>query len=93
MEHIKIPTSAEVYAVIWAKHRHQLAPFTSFSDPDGTFMGSPGEQGRMDTEYGISGDFPIVGISTTWPIIRNADGVAREGEKKQSYWLCVVVES
>jgi hypothetical protein len=85
-DHLKIPTSAEVYAVIFARHNSDLIPFGSFSDPTGTFHGGPGDTGRMDTEYGFkSCATPIIGISTTWPIAE--DG--KEGKRQSRYWLCV----
>ncbi len=65
----RLITSAEVYAVIMAKHRDQMACFESFSDPDGTFNGGPGIRGRMDTVWGIAGcDYPILEIQTRWDI-------------------------
>ncbi|KVP76889.1 hypothetical protein WJ94_15870 [Burkholderia ubonensis] len=65
----RLQTSAEVYAVIMAKHRDQMRCYASFSDPDGTFNGGPGERGRMDTIWSIDGcAFPILEINTTWNI-------------------------
>lgn len=93
MEHKKVATSAEVYAVLFARHGNSLKPFSSFSDPDGTFMGRDGSEGRMDTEYGFEGaDAPTIGIRTTWPITRNADGLSVDGEHGHQYWLCIVKE-
>lgn len=65
----RLVTSAEVYAVIMARHRDKMAAFESFSDPDGTFNGGPGGYGRMDTIWGIAGcDYPILEIQTHWRI-------------------------
>lgn len=87
-DHKKIPTSAEVYAVIFARHRDQLKPFASFSDPTGTFMGRDGSTGTMETEWGIAGSFPLIGIRTTWPILVDDQGHAKDGERSHLYWLC-----
>lgn len=68
-DYARLTTSAEVYAVIMAKHRDQMAAFATFSDPDGTFNGGPGVVGRMDTVWGIAGcDYPILEIQTRWDI-------------------------
>lgn len=68
-DYTRLATSAEVYAVIMAKHRDQMASFATFSDPDGTFNGGPGAVGRMDTVWGIAGcDYPILEIQTRWDI-------------------------
>lgn len=86
-DYIKIPTSPEVWAVIRARHP-ELKPFSSFSDPDGTFNGGPGERGRMETSYGFpNADFPILEASTTW-IIDHAQPSSRI-EQKNEYWLCI----
>ena len=42
MSYVQITTSAEVWAVIKARHGNDLSVFESFSDPDGTFNGGPG---------------------------------------------------
>jgi len=68
-DYTRLATSAEVYAVIMARHRDQMAAFATFSDPDGTFNGSSGAVGRMDTVWGIAGsDYPILEIKTRWDI-------------------------
>lgn len=84
----RIPTSAEVYAVLRARHGDQMRVYASFSDPDGTFNGGPGEIGRMDTIWSIDGcDFPILEIKTTWDI----DPVRphQRTNVESSYWLLV----
>lgn len=87
-DHILIPTSAEVVAVIRARHGKDLQPFGSFSDPDGTFNGGAGEVGRMETSYGFRHcDFPILEIRTRWDI----DQVSphKRLNETHEYWLCI----
>lgn len=68
-DYSRLITSAEVYAVIMARHRDQMVSFATFSDPHGTFNNGPGEVGRMDTVWGIAGcDYPILEINTRWDI-------------------------
>jgi hypothetical protein len=89
MEYATKTTSAEVYAVIHAAHP-DLVPFSSFSDPSGTFNGGPGETGRMDTEWGFSGaPIPLVGVSMTWRIVPEDPN---KYDHKRRYWLCVPLE-
>lgn len=89
MNYFKIATSAEVYAVIFARHRDQLVPFSSFSDPEGGFSGGPRVLGMMSTEYCFkNADAPMIGICTTWPIAE--DG--KEGNRSHEYWLCLPKE-
>jgi hypothetical protein len=93
MNYKRIPTSAEVYAVIFARHRHQLKAFASFSDPDGTYQGADGTTGRMDTSWGIDGaDCPLLEIRSTWPITRDGNGEPKTGERHNEYWICYPVE-
>lgn len=83
---MRLYTSAEVYAVIHARHSDDLKPFSSFSDPDGTFNGGAGVLGRMETEYGLkNADYPLIGIKSTWPISQTGKALKRSHE----YWLCV----
>jgi hypothetical protein len=85
-DYSRLITSAEVYAVIMAKHRDQMRAFGSFSDPDGKFNGSPGLQGRMDTVWGIEGcDFPILEIQTTWDIDQSAPH--KRVDQRHTYFL------
>jgi hypothetical protein len=85
----KIPTTKAVADAIRAAHGEQLKPFASFSDPTGTFMGGPGEVGRMETGFGIDGtDYPILWIRTTWNIVPDGG----DTNKEHRYWLCVAKE-
>jgi hypothetical protein len=87
-DYVQITTSAEVYAVIFARHRDQLSAFETFSDPDGTFNGGPGEIGRMVTTWGIKGcDWPLIGIRTIWDI--DPEKPAHRRNEEHSYWLCL----
>lgn len=84
---IRIPTSAEVAAVIRARHGKELIVFSSFSDPDGRLNGNPGEQGRMDTMWGFSGaDAPILEARTTWDI--DPEQEYKRVNEKHDYFLC-----
>lgn len=68
-QHPCFETSAEVWAVLFARHRDELEPTSSFSDPTGTFAGGAGDRGCMETCYRLRGaDFPILGARTTWDI-------------------------
>jgi hypothetical protein len=67
--HQCVETSAEVWAVIRARHGDELSVFSTFSDPGGTFNGGPGLHGCMETTYGLHGaDYPLIGARTTWDI-------------------------
>lgn len=80
----KVPTTREVYVAI--RSEHELDLFASFSDPDGTFNGGPGEVGRMETGYGLKGtDFPLLWIRTTWQITPSG----KRADEWHDYWLCV----
>lgn len=48
-----IETSAEVYAVIFAKHRKQLAPFASFTDSNGDGYEFSSGRPEVMTEWGF----------------------------------------
>jgi hypothetical protein len=83
----QIPTSAEVWAVIMARHHADLTVYASFSDPDGSYSG--GEFCRMETAYGLkSADFPLMSARTTW---RKGEGHKRVDEKHE-YWLCAPIK-
>jgi hypothetical protein len=84
----KIETSAEVWAVIHA--RHNLQVFGSFSAPGGSPWGDP-DQAEMQTSYCFHGsDWPLLEARTTWRIDRS-DPVKRYDEKRE-YWLCYPIE-
>ena len=82
----KIPTSAEVWAAIKAKHP-ELRVFSSYSASDGDPYGNPNKCTMM-TEYGFDGcGCPLMGAETTW--YKNYDELS---DKKHVYWLCVPVD-
>lgn len=84
---IRIPTSAEVAAVIRARHGKELVVFGSFSDSEGRFNCGAGEQGRMDTMWGFSGaDAPILEARTTWDI--DPEQEHKRVNEKHDYFLC-----
>ena len=84
---MKISTSAEVWAVIRARHANDLVVFSSYSAPDGDPYRSS-DKCEMMTEYGFKdSDYPFIGARTTWqkhPTIE----YKREHEKHE-YWLCI----
>lgn len=85
---IRIPTSAEVAAVIRARHGKELIVFGSFSDPDGRFNGGSGEQGRMETMWGfVNTDAPILEARTTWDI--DVEHEHKRINERHEYWLCI----
>ena len=86
----KVGTSAEVWAVIKARHP-ELVVFSSYSAPDGDQWGDP-EKCTMMTEYGFSGaDFPIIGAETTWT--KNHDKPYERTGQIHEYWLCIGIDS
>lgn len=88
MSYVQITTSAEVWAVIKARHGNELSVFESFSDSTGTFNGGPGEIGRMMTAYGFKGaKEPIIKAETTWRI--NPEKSYERIDETHQYWLCV----
>lgn len=79
-------TSAEVWAVIHARHGGILRVYSSFSDPTGTFNNGPGEVGRMETTYALpSADYPLIGARTTWRI--NPEKESERIDEKHEYFL------
>lgn len=90
-EYSQIVTSAEVWAVIRAKHHDQLVVFGSFSNPDGNFNG-PSDKGEMFTSYGfVEGSCPLLEARTTWTIDREKP--SKRIDEVTEYCLCVAVDS
>ena len=89
IEYRTVETSAEVWAVIWARHP-ELRVFSSYSTPDGDQFGDP-SKGKMVTSYGFNqADFPLIEAETTWDI--EGDPLHRRKNEKHRYWLCCPVE-
>lgn len=79
-------TSAEVWAVIRARHGKTLKVFSSFSDPSGERGAGPSGQGRMETTYGLPGaTYPLIGARTTWTI--DPTGSHARLDEKHEYFL------
>lgn len=86
--YVLMTTSAEVYHVIFARHGNQLRAFETFSDPDGTFNGGPGERGRMVTVWSVEGcQWPILKAQTVWDI--DAEQPHKRLNEERMYWLCL----
>jgi hypothetical protein len=85
----RVTTSAEVWAVIRARHADELVPFSSLSEPDGNPFGRP-DEGRMMTEYGFKdADYPLLGVDTRWDI--DPETRYKRLNEKTEYWLCVPI--
>lgn len=83
-----IPTSAEVWAVINARHP-ELRVFGSYSAPEGDQFSNP-EKGRMFTSLGFkNSDYPIMEAQTTWDI--NIENPSKRMNEKHEYWLCLPI--
>lgn len=84
-----IATSAEVWAVLKARHGTQMGVFSSFSDPDGSQCGGL-ENGSMETVFGLNGaDFPLMAAKTTWRIV---PGDYKRHDEVTEYWLIVATK-
>lgn len=86
--HKRMPTSAEVFAVIRARHSKDLDIYGSFSNPDGRFNGGPGEMGEMHTIYSLKGAVtPFIEARTTWTI--DPEQQHKRIDENHEYWLCL----
>lgn len=84
----RVPTSAEVWAVIRARHP-EMRVFGSYSAPDGDQFGDP-SKGKMFTSYGFEhGDFPVMEAQTTWDI--DPEAPHKRPNERHEYWLCLPV--
>ena len=84
-----IPTSAEVWAVIKARHHAELRVFASYSDPEGEYFGHT--RGTMETSYGFANaDYPLMEAHTTWDIYPQTP--YKRLNEKHEYWLCIPVK-
>ena len=83
MSYGRIPTSAEVFAVIRARHP-ELRVFGSYTATDGSDYDP--SRAKMSTSYCFEQyDYPVIEIQTTWDI--PSDGYDRKNERHE-YWLC-----
>lgn len=82
---IMVPTSAEVWAVIRARHPDMVV-FETDSDPDDRY--STGMR-RMYTSYGFKHcpDHPVIAGLTTWE--QSTVSPSERKNVKHEYWLCV----
>ena len=88
LEYKRLATSAEVWAVIRAKHSEDLGVFSTISEPEGSPYGDS-RHCRMMTEYGVYGaDTPIIGAETTWQ--KHPVNERERVDETTKYWLCVV---
>lgn len=86
-EYKKIPTTPEVWAVIRASHP-ELVVFSSYSAPDGDYLGGRPAINVMMTEYGFpDSDMPIIGAETTWK--EHPTDKFKRDQEDHKYWLCV----
>lgn len=84
-----VETSAEVWAVIRARHP-EMRVFGSYSAPDGDYLGGGTSVGTMFTSYGFAGhDFPVIEARTTWDIDRERP--AERINEQHRYWLCLPI--
>jgi hypothetical protein len=90
LDYVRKTTSAEVWAVIRARHHVDMTVFSSYSAPDGNPDGDL-DKCEMMTEYGFNGDeVPLIGCRTTWT--KKRDSYERLDEIHH-YWLCVARET
>lgn len=79
MEYRKMKTSAEVFAVIQARHRGELQVFGSATDM---------ERGRIFTSYGFAGcPIPLIEAVTQLTVDPEDERVRRD--ETHQYCLCV----
>lgn len=87
-DHLRLPTSPEVWAVLRVRHGKEMGVYGSFSNPDGTFNGGPGETGEMHTIYCLNGAVtPFMEARTTWTI--DPERPHKRIDEKHEYWLCL----
>lgn len=88
----RVSTSAEVWAVIRARHP-EMVVFGSYSAPNGDEFGDP-TQAKMFTSYGFeSGDFPVIEAQTTWEVSsENPESKYKRINEKHEYWLYLPIK-
>jgi hypothetical protein len=82
----RVATSAEVWAVIRARHP-EMKVFGSYSASDGDQFGDP-TKGKMFTSFGFDqSDYPVMEAQTTWDIDKECS--YKRNNEKHEYWLCL----
>jgi len=82
---MRIETSAEVWAVIKARHHADLHVFVSYSEPDGEHGSN---NAVMYTAYGLKGaDFLLMTAETRWDI--DDERSSKRHNERTQYWLMV----
>ena len=82
----RVATSAEVWAVLHARHP-EMVVYGSYSTPKGDEFGDM-NQGKMISSYGFPhGNFPIIEYQVTWDI--NRDKPNERANQCREYWLCL----
>lgn len=77
----RVLTSAEVWAVIRARHP-EMCVFSSYSEP------SSENGGCMFTSYGFNqGDYPVIEAQTTWDT--DQESPHKRINERHEYWLCI----
>lgn len=90
-EYKRVPTSAEVWAVIRARHPN-LVPFGSYTAPEGDYFGGDSSHGRIFTSYGFEGhDYPVIEAETTWDIDQSEP--SKRHNEQHEYWLCLPIKT
>lgn len=92
MEHRRINTSCEVFAVLYARHREELTPFCGISEPEGGHYAAYGDPCcRMMTEWGLRGSpVPLIGHENRWK--KDPEEEFKRTDETHEYWLCVPLE-
>lgn len=89
-EYRTVETSAEVWAVIRARHP-ELRVFGSYSAPSGDEYGDP-SKGKMLTSYGFAqADYPLMEAETTWDIELSRQ-ILFKMKAAYKYWFCCPVK-
>lgn len=79
MDYRLMPTSAEVYAVLRARHKDDLELFSSLTSMDDQ------EGNLMSTSWGFEGaSVPLIACRYTWKSRDN-----ERFDEESDYWLCV----
>ncbi len=82
----RVKTSAEVWAVIYARHP-EMRVFETYSALNGDDFGDQ-SKGRVFTSYGFEhGDFPVIAAQTTWDI--DMEVPSKRNNQQHEYWLCL----